>query len=173
MPGPRPFSSTAHRCVGAVLLAITLLMVACTSDRNARSSETAAQQSAGRGDSVPARAAAFASQTVPAEMAADQSYPVSVRMRNTGTAAWSAAENDRLGSVNPPDNEAWGFHRVAVPAVVAPGAEVTFTFTVKAPRTPGEYNFQWRMVRDGVEWFGEETPNVLVTVGRQASQEAR
>ena len=100
-------------------------------------------------------------------MVADQNYTVSVRMRNTGTAAWSAAQNYRLGSVNPPDNEIWGFRRVAVPVVVAPGAEVTFAFALRAPRTPGDYTFQWRMVQDGVEWFGEETPNVSVNVGGQ------
>jgi Ig-like domain-containing protein len=173
MAEPRRFSSTVHRGVGSLLLATSVLMIACTSDQNAQSSDAAARQPAGRNESVSARAAAFAAQTVPAEMVADRSYTVSVRMRNTGTSAWKAAEDYRLGSVNPPDNEVWGFHRVAVPAVVAPGAEVTFTFALRAPRTPGEYNFQWRMVQDGVEWFGEETPNVLITVGRQASQEAR
>jgi hypothetical protein len=53
---------------------------------------------------------------------------------------------------------------VAVPAVIAPGSEVTFTFALKAPQMPGEYNFQWRMVQDGVEWFGDPTPNVAVAV---------
>ncbi|MDD4988722.1 MAG: hypothetical protein PHS68_07505, partial [Candidatus Izemoplasmatales bacterium] len=35
---------------------------------------------------------------------------------------------------------------------------------VKAPATPGTYNFQWQMVQDGVEWLGDKTPNVVVAV---------
>lgn len=51
-----------------------------------------------------------------------------------------------------------------VPHVVAPGAEVSFNFDVTAPSVPGFYNFQWRMVQDGVEWFGEYTPATLIDV---------
>ena len=125
MSEPGPLSRTARLCFGSLLLAIAVLTIVCTDDRNAQSSDAAAQ-SAGRSEGVNPRAAAFAGQTVPAAMVADQNYLVSVRIRTTGTAAWSAAENYRLGSVNPPDNEVWGFRRVAVPVVVAPGAGVPF-----------------------------------------------
>jgi len=46
---------------------------------------------------------------------------------------------------------------------VPPGAQVTINFTVSAPGV-GKHNFQWRMVQEGVEWFGATTPNVQVTV---------
>jgi hypothetical protein len=118
-------------------------------------------------------AATFVDQSVPTQMVADQGYTASVRMRNTGTVLWAAADNYRIGSVNPLDNEVWGFRRATVPVSVAPGAAVTFTLALKAPRTPGEYNFQWRMVQDGVEWFGDETPNVLVTVSGPTGKEQR
>ena len=157
-------SSLLHRSCRSMLAAV-LVLSGCTTDRNAPGPDTTTPQAAARSEGAPARAAAFVDQTVPAQMAADQSYTVTVRMRNTGTAAWTAAESYRIGSVNPIDNETWGFRRVAVPGDTAPGAEATFTFALKAPRTPGEYNFQWRMVQDGVAWFGEETPNVAVSVG--------
>ena len=48
-------------------------------------------------------------------------------------------------------------------APVAPGAEVTFAFSVIAP-APGTYPFQWRMVHELVEWFGPLSQNVTVTV---------
>jgi hypothetical protein len=35
---------------------------------------------------------------------------------------------------------------------------------VTAPATPGSYNFQWRMLNLGVQWFGEQSTNVVVTV---------
>jgi hypothetical protein len=47
---------------------------------------------------------------------------------------------------------------------VAPGQEKTFRFAVTPPVTPGTYNFQWRMVQEQVEWFGENSHNVAGTV---------
>ena len=120
-----------------------------------------------------AHAATFVEQAVPSQMVADADYMVSIRMRNTGTDTWSATDNYRIGSINPPDNEVWGLRRVSVPTSVSPGAEATFGFALKAPRTPGEYNFQWRMVQDGVEWFGDPTPNVLIAVSAGTTKEPR
>ena len=53
---------------------------------------------------------------------------------------------------------------LAADETIAPGQQKTFAFTVTASTTPSTYNFQWRMVHEGVEWFGELTPNVAVTV---------
>lgn len=108
--------------------------------------------------------AMFVSQSVPATMAAGRSYAVSVTMRNTGSKTWSAANNFRLGSQNPMDNTLWGLGRVHVPASIANGQNATFNFNVTAPPTSGIYNFQWRMVQDGVTWFGAASTNVTVSV---------
>jgi len=154
-----------NRCRLHWSLFASILLVACSgSSSNTTKSATTSGQPAPAAVSQETHAAAFVEQTVPAQMAADGEYTVSVRMRNTGKMAWSAADSYRIGSVNPLDNEVWGLRRVAVPAVIAPGSEVTFTFALKAPQMPGEYNFQWRMVQDGVEWFGDPTPNVAVAV---------
>ena len=114
----------------------------------------------------PYNDAAYVSQSVPSPMCTGKSYSVSVTMRNTGTTTWTAAGNYRLGSQNPQDNTIWGTGRVFLSGSdsIGPGASKTFAFTVTAPSTPGTYNFQWRMVQDGVEWFGGYTPNVAVTV---------
>jgi glucose/arabinose dehydrogenase len=113
------------------------------------------------------RNAAFVSQSVPTAMTAGQSYNVSVTMRNTGGTTWTANALYRLGAINPYDNFTWGGNRVGLAAgdVIAPNQTKTFTFTVRAPTAPGNYNFQWRMVQDGVAWFGSETPNVVVGTG--------
>ncbi|PYS92121.1 MAG: hypothetical protein DMF64_10050 [Acidobacteria bacterium] len=115
--------------------------------------------------------AQFVSQSVPTSMDGGQSYSVSVTMRNTGTSTWTAAHLYRLGVQNPQDNSNWSIGRVAVPNDVAPGATVTFNFAVIAPRfyAPSwdiahPYNFQWQMVQDSVEWFGQLTQNVVVNV---------
>ena len=109
--------------------------------------------------------AAFVSQNVPATMIAGQSYAVSVTMQNTGTNTWSAANAYKLGTQNPQDNTTWtGLTRIALPHHVSPGQNVTFSINVTAPTTPGTYNFQWKMVRDLVEWFGAQSANVAINV---------
>lgn len=124
----------------------------------------------------PPNNAAFVSQSVPSVMTSGQSYEVRVTLKNTGTNTWNAGRAYRLGSDYPPDNMVWGLSRVELPInlndparqriSVPPGGQVTFTFTVKAPRVPAPtpFFFQWRMVQDGVEWFGEPTTLTPVVV---------
>ena len=110
--------------------------------------------------------AQFISQSVPSTMTVGQNYNVSVTMKNIGSSTWTSAASYRLGSQNPQDNGIWGTGRIYMSSgdSIAPGASKTFTFTVKAPSAVGNYNFQWRMVRDGVEWFGGYSTNVTVGV---------
>jgi hypothetical protein len=97
-------------------------------------------------------------------MTASEFTTVSITMKNVGNTTWTAGSAYRLGSQNPQDNMMWGLNRVVLPSDVPPGASVTLTFDVIAPAKSGTYNFQWRMVQDGVEWFGPLTPNVSVSV---------
>jgi hypothetical protein len=97
-------------------------------------------------------------------MTAGQSVPVSVTMRNDGTTTWTAGSGYKLGSQNPQDNMTWGLNRVNLPASVPPGATAAFIFNVTAPASAGTYNFQWRMQRDGVGFFGGASTNVAVNI---------
>lgn len=111
------------------------------------------------------RASTFVSQSVPSSLTVAQGAQATVTMRNTGAAAWTAAEGYRLGAQGPQDNGVWGRNRVELPvASVAPGQDVTFSFPITAPATPGQPTFQWRMVQDGVEWFGDFSPATAVNV---------
>jgi hypothetical protein len=111
-------------------------------------------------------AAAYVSQVVPTSVAAGARFTAQVTMRNTGTATWTAGSAVRLGSQSPQDNLTWGLGRVDLPpgVEVAPGARHTFTFEARAPSTAGTRAFQWRMLREGVTWFGAVTPVVSITV---------
>lgn len=113
-------------------------------------------------------AALFIVQSAPATMTAGQSYPVSVTVRNTGTTTWTREHLYRLGSQSPQDNSLWGQPRVYLPTAVAPGADVTFSFVVVAPyngnEQPPPAQFRWRMVEDGVEWFGDYTTDQTITI---------
>lgn len=110
--------------------------------------------------------AQFVSQNVPTQMSPGQRARVSITIKNTGQTTWKEPYWYRLGSQNPQGNKTWGIGRVLLPAnvSVAPGQTYTFSFTITAPETPGTYNFQWRMLQEQVEWFGEKTPNVVIQV---------
>ncbi|MET0267511.1 MAG: RHS repeat-associated core domain-containing protein [Duganella sp.] len=115
---------------------------------------------------VQTNQATFRSQNVPSNMVAGQTYNVSVTMRNTGTRTWvpGGAKPHGLGSQSPQDNAVWRANRVPLTASVAPGADATFNFTVTAPSASGNYPFQWRMVHEYEEWFGDFSPSVQVSV---------
>ncbi|MDT5014136.1 MAG: hypothetical protein QOD39_296, partial [Mycobacterium sp.] len=112
---------------------------------------------------APRNSATFVTQSVPTSMVKGRTYSVSITMRNSGTTDWTAAGYS-LGSQSPQDNTTWGLSRAAVPSAVPAGGQVTNTFLIVAPSTPGTYPFQWRMVQQGVEWFGDLTPLINVNV---------
>ncbi|WP_375770173.1 NBR1-Ig-like domain-containing protein [Archangium gephyra] len=121
----------------------------------------------GAGPAWAANGSQFISQDVPTTMVVGQVRTVSVTMKNTGTTAWTQGGEYKLGTQYPQDNTLWiGGTRVYLSATdwVAPGQEKTFTFNITAPGTPGTYYLQWRMVQDGVEWFGAYSTNVAIQV---------
>lgn len=111
--------------------------------------------------------ATFVSQQVPVTVNPGQQVDVTVTFANSGTSTWTEAAGYRLGAENPRDNGIWGTGRVYLDdqEAIAPGESKSFTFTVTTPAQPGNYDFQWRMLREGVEWFGDFSPNLVVTVG--------
>jgi hypothetical protein len=112
---------------------------------------------------LPWQRASFVGQSAPpSPVLAGHSYPVSVTMMNTGITTWTSAgpNPQRLGSQNPQDNTVWGQSRADVPGLVPPGTAAAFFFTVTAPLTPGVRSFQWRMLQEGITWFGDFTPEI-------------
>ena len=112
--------------------------------------------------------ASFVSQDVPAAVFPGSRFNVEITMRNHGTTTWSpeAPNAYRLGSWNPQDNDTWGTGRInmAADTTAAPDSDTTFTATLTAPAEAGEYDFQWRMVHELMEWFGEPSGNLRITV---------
>jgi YD repeat-containing protein len=153
----------------AVGMASTVYIGLAVTSHNNAALCTATFDNVGIGGAAATNNAAFISQSAPTTLIAGQTANVSVTMQNTGTTTWTTAEGYKLGSQNPQDNGTWGTGRVALPASVAPGGQATFNFNVTAPTTPGTYNFQWRMLREGVEWYGGYTTNVTVTVNNPPS----
>lgn len=100
--------------------------------------------------------AVFVGQNVPAAVPRGSVGIATVTMRNAGTTTWSAATAHRLGAMGFDS----GVPRHELPGPVAPGQDVTFSFPVSPPGAPSAV--QWRMVQEGVEWFG--APSTAVTV---------
>ncbi|QQS61813.1 MAG: hypothetical protein IPN70_02755 [Candidatus Moraniibacteriota bacterium] len=109
--------------------------------------------------------AVFISQIVPQEMIAGQKYTISLSLKNSGKASWTNTEKYALGSQSPQDNNLWGGRIFLTPEeVVAPGQTKHFIFIVTAPKESGEYMFQWRMVQEFKEWFGNFTTKTPIRV---------
>lgn len=108
--------------------------------------------------------AEFVGTSISTTMQAGAQYTAQVTFRNVGTDTWTSSNAYRLGSQNPQDNQTWGLGRVELPHSVLPGQSVTFSFQVAAPSMPGQFNFQWKMVREFVTWFGQPSTNQVITV---------
>src|SRR5439155_18246375 len=107
----------------------------------------------GGGDS-----ARLGSTSVPTGVLPGQTFTATITLTNNGTSAWTnnGANPYKLGSQNPQDNTTWGTNRVLLASSpINPAQNATFTFNATAPITPGAYIFAWKMVQEGVQWFGQ------------------
>jgi len=103
------------------------------------------------------------------------STPLTIVFRNAGTQIWTKGvlgQEARLG-INQDDAQ-WAAlgvnwlsaNRVAVQSEtsVAPGANATFTFQVRAPQTAGMYSLHLRPVIDGTAWMEDQGVFLTITV---------
>jgi glucose/arabinose dehydrogenase len=108
------------------------------------------------------------------------SEPITITLRNTGGRPWVKGvlgQEARIGIKN--DELTWASLGVGwlsgsrpaaqTEATVAPGANATFTFKVKAPTTPSTYVLALRPVIDGTVWMDDEGVFVAVTVSGGAT----
>jgi|GEM_PF-1225358 subtilisin family serine protease len=110
----------------------------------------------------------YLGQSVPNTVQAGQTFPVTVTMRNTGTAPWTRTENFVLASEEPFANTTWGQNtvRLTLSENIANGQQKVFSWNAKAPTTPGTYKFRWRMrYGNAGQSFGNfsQTVNINVT----------
>lgn len=103
--------------------------------------------------------AEYVNDTIPATMTAGATYNVTVTYRNRG-AVWKAARAFRLGAVDDSDPFT-SFNRVGISGEVGPGDTYTFAFAMTPPAA-GTFVTDWRMVRDGVTWFGTTLSKTVV-----------
>ena len=108
-------------------------------------------------------------QNIPTNMVAGETIHCTVYMRNTGFDIWKSNELYRFGQ-RLEDGADFGpgryyFSDNDVEADLYLGAfkgrPVKFDVDVIAPEISGVYETHWRMVQDGVAWFGEELTNTI------------
>jgi hypothetical protein len=111
--------------------------------------------------------AVLVSHDLPSDLHTGATTAVTITLRNAGTTTWSTAGGYKLGWVDDGANPflAPGADTrvyLAAGSSVAPGASATFTATLHAPAAPGGYAAQFRMVREGVTWFGDLARRTVV-----------
>jgi len=108
--------------------------------------------------------AAIGAVVLPTELDCGASFEGSVQMLNTGSATWTRADGYKLGAVDDDDPVHPGDGRIWLPeeTSVAPGESHTFLIDLVGPDTPDTYVTDWRMVHEGVTWFGQGTSASVV-----------
>ena len=110
--------------------------------------------------------AQYISDTIPTTMQGDHQYTVSVTMKNTSSNTWTKAGGYKLGANNDSDPFC-NFTRVdlAPGESIGPNQSKTFTFTMIAPSKSETLTTDWRMLREGVNWFGDILTEQVVVQG--------
>jgi N-acetylmuramoyl-L-alanine amidase len=104
----------------------------------------------------------YVSDTFPSVLSPGQSFTATVTLRNRGV-LWTEAKSIRLGAVGESDPFTTSTRSI-IAGEVGPGSTCTFSIPLVAPAAPGTYTTDWRMLREGVTWFGP-TVSKLVQVG--------
>lgn len=112
-------------------------------------------------------------------MIAGNTYSTTLAFKNTGTKRWrrdavTGSCNDtnsfkhiKLGAQT---NDVWGANREYLRSTdcISTNSSKSFNFTVKAPKQPGFYNFEWQMIWEdgppGKKFFGQTSGSYPVTV---------
>ncbi|HEY7546677.1 MAG TPA: matrixin family metalloprotease, partial [Blastocatellia bacterium] len=107
----------------------------------------------------------FIGQSVPLTVEAGAQFGASLRWLNTGVPIWENLNGVRIASQNPSNNTMWGTDRLLLTDfLVMTGQTLDIDFVLVAPSTPGTYNFQWQLFKEGAGFFGEAATNLRINV---------
>ncbi len=129
---------------------------------------------------VPRDNSSIVRHDIPGILTAGQEVDVVVEVRNTGRDVWRAP-GYKLGAVGDAAGHAAKFMgaqpdptRVWLPAGTTVGYKRnhTFRFRLRAPAQPGFYAPEFRMVHEGVRWFGQTARRIVNVVPAPSPQPA-
>ena len=125
--------------------------------------KTAARGAASFND-TPGQSAKILWHNIPGSLAPGETRLVTVIVRNSANASWTAAANYKLGQADADTSSFVTARRVLlndaqdeIPLYsgIFRGRPKTFTFTIQAPPTSGVYTTHWQMLQENATWFGE------------------
>ena len=124
---------------------------------------------------TPWQASKFLWHNFPTNLAPNETRTVSVVLRNTGDASWTCFEGYKFGQKDTDQASFTTNHclindaqeEIPLYGGIFRGRPKTFTFTLRAPKTPGVFTTHWSMMQEYVGWFGEELA-VTIKVGEPA-----
>jgi arylsulfatase A-like enzyme len=133
-------------------------LLECLAKRNSVHYYSVSKRDLIEGGKATGNDAEFIMQEMP-DLVAGESLTVQISMKNSGTSSWTRSGQFKLGSQGPADNQTWGPRRILLDEgdSIVPGAEKTFIFEISVPESDGIHNFQWQMIQEGEEWFGERS----------------
>lgn len=110
--------------------------------------------------------AQWLSTEVPCCLMPGEAFEARIRYKNTGRNQWSVHSAYGVGSVNPIGHTLWKSEtsQRRVSTSVNAGENYTFTLQCVAPLNPGHYNFQFQMLADNGQVFGERSANRIISV---------
>ncbi len=120
--------------------------------------------------SLPTYAAELVSASGPVgTVSTGATVQMTLTYRNTGSSTWvpnavyvgTAVPHDRISPFHH-SSWPWANRPATVSALVAPGEIASFTFSLKANVQAGKYAESFKLVAEGITWFGD---NTLATVG--------
>ncbi len=104
----------------------------------------------------------------PSSLTVGQVFSPTITINNTGVTTWSPGAGYKVGIWTPQDDLTYfGINRVYLPSSVGPGQSLTLSGAqtqMRAPNSPGTYSFNWKMVQEGVKWFGTQSNTQTITV---------
>ncbi len=120
---------------------------------------------------TPAQSAKILWHNIPATLTPGETRTVTVIVRNAGDASWTAAANYKFGQGDADTAFVAGKRvliddaqdEIPVYGGIFRGRAKEFQVTLTAPAALGTYSTHWRMLQEGVAWFGEEL-TVPITV---------
>ena len=90
-------------------------------------------------------------------------FSASFRVSNHGNETLTPGR-DKLGAWGPQDNHLWGDTRAQLPSPIGAGQAQNFEVATFVAQQAGLHIFSWRMVREGVAWFGAFSALKTITV---------
>jgi hypothetical protein len=125
--------------------------------------KTTARGAAGFND-TPWQSAKILWHNIPTNLTPGETRTVTVIVRNTGNASWTAAANYKLGQAGTDSASFVTGDRVLIDDAqdeipfyggIFRGRPKKFTFTIQAPMTNGVYATHWQMLQEDSAWFGD------------------